>query len=587
MEGMFRKLSFRRKKDKDEDKEKDKHNKKDKKDKEHKDSQGSFKQVEHKKLQFFDLQDEVIFRILCYLRTREICRFALVSKRCKEIAFSNSLWQRLVNRDWKFPNPSKMDWRQYYVQRYRLYMEERNQRLLNEQQQQEQPHGVIPSANSTLQKTGIELFRDPKYLIAGRYKLLDKLGSGSFGEIFTGMNVHDNEKVAIKLEPMKTRHPQLHYESRVYKALRGGSGIPNAWWFGTEGEYNIMVMDLLSSSLEDLFAKCNRKFSLKTILMLAQQMIRLIEYMHNKNFIHRDIKPDNFVMGRNKKASVVHIIDFGLAKKYRDSKTNAHLPYRTLKSLTGTPRYASLNTHLGIEQSRRDDLESLGYVLMYFCRGSLPWQGLPAKNKKQKYQRITEKKASTTIEQLCEGYPTEFMTYLQYCRSLRFTDKPDYDYLVKLFRDLFQRKGYKYDGIFDWMKDPSELSSSDSASEQKATASNNNNSPTSQNVSATNSNNLSSSVENTDVTSPNMSTQSNNGSTHPITPNGKNRSFTVTEVQMNDRMEQSRLRRDGSVQAMGTNILSMGSLRTATLRSSSEVSSSKDKKEKKDKKDKK
>jgi serine/threonine protein kinase len=308
--------------------------------------------------------------------------------------------------------------------------------------------------------------------------------------------------------------------------------------------------------------------------------------MHNKNFIHRDIKPDNFVMGRAKKASVVHIIDFGLAKKYRDSKTNAHLPYRTLKSLTGTPRYASLNTHLGIEQSRRDDLESLGYVLMYFCRGSLPWQGLPAKNKKQKYQRITEKKASTTIEQLCEGYPTEFMTYLQYCRSLRFTDKPDYDYLVKLFRDLFQRKGYKYDGIFDWMKDPSEITS-ESTEPLKVSGSNNNNTPTSQNVSASNSNNLGSSVENTESMSPNLSTQSvTNGSSHPVIPNGKSRSFTVTELQMNDRMEQNRLKRDGSAQGIGTNILSMGSLRTATMRSSSDIGS-KDKKEKKDKKDKK
>jgi len=154
-----------------------------------------------------------------------------------------------------------------------------------------------------------------------------------------------------------------------------------------------MVMDLLGPSLEDLFQFCKRKLSLKSILMLAQQMLKLIEFLHQNNFIHRDIKPDNFVMGIGKRSSTVYMIDFGLAKKYRDPKTLQHLPYRTLKNLTGTPRYASINTHLGIEQSRRDDLQSLGYVLLYFCRGSLPWQGLPAKNKKQKYQKITEKKS--------------------------------------------------------------------------------------------------------------------------------------------------------------------------------------------------
>lgn len=137
----------------------------------------------------------------------------------------------------------------------------------------------------------------------------------------------------------------------------------------------------------------------------------------------------------------VHIIDFGLAKKYRDPKSHIHIPYRENKNLTGTARYASINTHLGIEQSRRDDMESLGYVLMYFLRGSLPWQGLKAATKRQKYEKISEKKMSTPIELLTKGYPLEFTTYFQYCRSLRFDDKPDYSYLRKVFRDLFAREG--------------------------------------------------------------------------------------------------------------------------------------------------
>lgn len=146
-------------------------------------------------------------------------------------------------------------------------------------------------------------------------------------------------------------------------------------------------------------------------------------------------------MGLGKRANQVHIIDFGLAKKYRDPRTHIHIPYRENKNLTGTARYASINTHLGIEQSRRDDIESLGYVLMYFLRGSLPWQGLKAATKKQKYEKISEKKMSTPVEILCKGFPIEFVTYFQYCRSLRFDDKPDYSYLRKLLRDLFVREG--------------------------------------------------------------------------------------------------------------------------------------------------
>lgn len=289
--------------------------------------------------------------------------------------------------------------------------------------------------------------------VGNRYRIGQKIGSGSFGEIFRGTNIQSGEPVAIKLEQVKTRHPQLTFEARFYRLLNAGGGavgIPTVMYHGVEGEFNVLVIELLGPSLEDLFNFCDRKFTLKSTLMLADQMISRVEFIHSKGLLHRDIKPDNFLMGTGRKGHHVYIIDFGLAKKYRDARTFQHIPYREGKSLTGTARYCSINTHMGVEQSRRDDMEGVGYILMYFLRGSLPWQGLRAHTKNEKYNRISDRKQNVTVEALTKGYPNEFAAYLDYIRTLRFEDKPDYGYLKRIFRELFVRNGFRIDYVFDW-----------------------------------------------------------------------------------------------------------------------------------------
>lgn len=285
--------------------------------------------------------------------------------------------------------------------------------------------------------------------IADRFRLKRRIGSGSFGEIYVGEDLKTREEVAVKLESVQVQPPQLAAESRAYRILSDSVGIPKHIWFGTDNDYNILVLDLLGKSIEDLFASCRHKFTLKTVLMLADQIISRIECIHTKGIVHRDIKPENFVVGLNSKSNQVFLIDYGLSKSYKDAR-NKHIPFREGKPLTGTARYTSINTHLGREQSRRDDLESVGYMLVYFMRGSLPWMGTGVDNRRQKYEIIAEKKMSTSVDVLCKGLPQEFTTYLSEVRKLEFDETPNYARYRQMFRDLFIREGYVYDYKYDW-----------------------------------------------------------------------------------------------------------------------------------------
>ncbi|KAM5221094.1 casein kinase I-like [Ctenodactylus gundi] len=287
-------------------------------------------------------------------------------------------------------------------------------------------------------------------VVGGQYRLVRKIGAGSFGEVYLAFNINTGEEVAVKLERKGRGSSPLMLEYKVYSTLQGGVGIPHLKWHGQNNDFNILVMDRLGPSLESLFHFCSRKFSLKTILMLADQMIMRVEFLHSKYFIHRDLKPNNFVIGIGNNSNTLFLIDYGLSKQYRDSETEQHVPYRDDKTLTGTARYASINVHLGVEQSRRDDLEAIGYILFYFIRGGLPWQGVKAASKREKYEKVCEMKRSIPLGKLCEGYPEEFAVYLSYCRDLGFEETPNYAYVRQIFRNLFKSLGYEYDYVWDW-----------------------------------------------------------------------------------------------------------------------------------------
>lgn len=290
-----------------------------------------------------------------------------------------------------------------------------------------------------------------KVCAEGAYNLIRRIGVGSFGDVYLGRCVDSGMEVAIKLEPAETKHHQLTKEAHVYTALTGINGVPKMHWFGVTGDWSIMVLDLLGPSLDNLFHSCGRRFSLETVCMLGIQLVSCLERLHLNCYLHRDIKPHNFMVGRGENADQVYMIDFGLAKRYCESHTRKHIKERESNKLCGTARFASINMHNGLEQSRRDDLEALGYMLVYFALGRLPWQGLKISDKHQLHREIGKLKKADTIESLCKGLPQECADYLHYCRSLRFEQDPDYVKLRQFWKDVLLRTDVQRTATFDWM----------------------------------------------------------------------------------------------------------------------------------------
>jgi serine/threonine protein kinase len=283
-----------------------------------------------------------------------------------------------------------------------------------------------------------------------QYRLVKKLGSGAFGEVYLGADSTTGAAVAVKFEKQSSARSLLQREHVLYTLLKGRPGVPKLYTFTCDREYNILVIDLLGPSLEELFVACGRRLSLKCVLMVADQLLSRLETLHNSGYTHRDVKPENFLIGIGRQKHVIFMTDFGLAQRYIDVETKRHIPYRDGKRLTGTARFASIHAHSGCEQSRRDDLESLAYSLIYFLRGSLPWQNLHAPTTEEKLRRILHCKETTSPDELCEGLPCEFANYLRYCRSLDFEETPNYPQVKRQFRELFQREGFDYDFVYDW-----------------------------------------------------------------------------------------------------------------------------------------
>ena len=292
------------------------------------------------------------------------------------------------------------------------------------------------------------------------YKLNDytilfnkKLGCGAFGKIYSCINNKTKEVFACKIEKPDIECPQLNNEYKILNLLKNYPFFPKCYKFCSSQYGNILILDHLGANLGVIMSKLpNQRFSMKSTLMIITQCLERLKEIHEKGIIHRDMKPENLVIGYKGKEKNIYLIDFGLSKLINVEKKNSNLLpiIKKEKIVIGTVRYISLNTHLGNEQSKKDDLESLAYIMVYFIKGELPWQNIKAKSRKEKYSKIYQIKKKTVPNELTNFLPEEMKTFLNYILNLNPKQKPDYNKLNNLINNLMNKYSYSYDLQFDW-----------------------------------------------------------------------------------------------------------------------------------------
>ena len=284
-----------------------------------------------------------------------------------------------------------------------------------------------------------------------KYKPIKIIGEGSFSVVYEGVNIKNKEKVALKIEQRNSKISLLKEEAYSIFNLQG-YGIIKFISFGHSKDYNILVEPLLGESLYSLYLESKKSFTLKDICLIALQCLDRIEHIHSKGYIHADIKPENFIIGKND-PRIIYIIDFGLSKKFRSERTGRHIQFSITKKMTGTARYASTNSLRGVEISRRDDLESLSYMILYFLMKKLPWQGVRANTQQNRYKKIYYMKKKLLENESFKKLPIEIQNFHISIKKLNFKEDPNYIKLKGFFKDLLKANNFTEDENFSWIND--------------------------------------------------------------------------------------------------------------------------------------
>ena len=285
----------------------------------------------------------------------------------------------------------------------------------------------------------------------GQYILNKKIGTGSFGQVYLGFERGTGREIAIKLEHKESTRNMIGHEYIIYmKCLRRGNGFPRILWYGLGGDYRVLVMELMGPNLSNLLKQCGGTFHLRTVIRIAIQTLDRIQYLHDKSFIHRDLKPDNFVIGRHQKKKGIYLLDFGLSVRYK-REDGYHVRPSKESRFIGTIRYASVNSHLGYRLSRRDDLESWFYIIMYFLHGRLPWMGYRNKNKERYHKKICQLKKNITAKELVgTDAPSQFIRIFEHIKSLQFNQRPNYNYMRHLLDTIMTHYEISIYEPYDW-----------------------------------------------------------------------------------------------------------------------------------------